>query len=182
MQERKMDQAAHFTVYIQLCETRAAGRSAQGTNLRSVMIPAKPRLWAWAEVLWTLHGFLHLSALPIHDDLPTALFLETIRSVRRPCACTRLPFSSDHERLQLFQPRLVAGRGAWKGWDDSSATASPTQNPEQVSRERVTNALYMTHHLQQTTVISHRRSLRAICSKDQGQCCLRGHGGHHSST
>ena len=48
---------------------------------------------------------------------------------------------------------------AWKGWDDSSATASLAQNPEQVSDERVTNALHMLQDLlQQTTVISHRRS------------------------
>ena len=53
--------------------------------------------------------------------------------------------------------------------------------------ERVTNALHMMQdHLQQTRVISQRRSQKALTeqavSKDKGQCSQRDHGGSHSST
>ena len=52
---------------------------------------------------------------------------------------------------------------AGKGWDDSSAAASPVQNPEHVSDERVTTALHMIQdHLQQTTVIYFRRSQKTL--------------------
>ena len=51
-----------------------------------------------------------------------------------------------------------------EGWDDSSATAPATS--EQMSDEPVTNALHMMQdHLQQTTVISQRRSQKTLTQK-----------------
>ena len=48
--------------------------------------------------------------------------------------------------------------GAGKGCDDSSASVSPLQNPEQLSDERVATALCtMQDHVQQVTVMTHRR-------------------------
>ena len=71
--------------------------------------------------------------------------------------------SSSHARWQGAVRWKQGWSSAWKGWDDSSATASPAQNPEQGSDERVTNAL-------QTTVISPQaltlNAFRASCIKD----------------
>ena len=70
------------------------------------------------------------------------------------------------EEEQLFSATVRQGStlwkqgrsGAWNGWDDSSATVSPVQNPEQISDERVTTALHtMQEYLQQTIVIAKRR-------------------------
>ena len=49
--------------------------------------------------------------------------------------------------------------GAWKGWDDSSATVAPVQNLEEISDER---ALHTMHDLKQTTVITQRRSQKML--------------------
>ena len=77
----------------------------------------------------------------------------------------RLPFPSDHEQQQLFQPRLVAGNHqveagiacGLKEWDDSTTTESAA--PELIPDERVMNALHkMQDDRQQTKVISRRRS------------------------
>ena len=91
--------------------------------------------------------------------------LESVRRARYARAYLLFP-PVTHEQEQLLQSRPVAGqhsveqgwKGAGKGWDDSSATVPPLQNPEQVSDDRVANAQHMMQdHFQQTTVISQRR-------------------------
>ena len=82
----------------------------------------------------------------------------------RPYACrlfsrdlgiTRVPVPGDHEQQQLLQSRPVA--------ENHSMEARLEQCPEQVSDERVTNALHvMQGHLQQITVISQRRSQKTL--------------------
>ena len=74
--------------------------------------------------------------------------------------------SSSHVPWQ-DSTRLEQGwSGSWKGWNDSSATVSPVQNPEQIFDERVTTALHtMQDHLQQTTVIAQRRSQNLLSER-----------------
>ena len=79
--------------------------------------------------------------------------------------------SPSHARWQGAVRWKQGWSSAWKGWDDSSATASPAQNPEQVSDERVANDMHvMQDRLQQTTVISPQalteNAFRASCIKD----------------
>ena len=71
--------------------------------------------------------------------------------------------SSSHAQWQGSARWKQGWSGARKGWDDSSATTSPVQNPEQISDERVTTAMHtMQDHLQQTTSLSQRHSQRTL--------------------
>ena len=74
----------------------------------------------------------------------------------------------------------VPGRdGTTQGWDNSLATASPAQHPGQVSDERVTNALRMMQDpLQQTTVISQRRSQKML--SEQSTSKTKGNAAHEA--
>ena len=136
----------------------AEKKKEEGTNLRSVMVPATRAAPVGqgsgpSDPLW----HCSLSPLFVRRSACRFFFLETSRSVRCPCTCTRLPCSGNHERQQLFQSRPVAGNhsiearlgavpgrdGTTQGWDNSLATASPAQNPGHISDERVTNALRM---------------------------------------
>ena len=74
--------------------------------------------------------------------------------------CTRFVPPVTHEQERLFQPRPVAGQHLVEvRVDGSSATVSPVQNPEQISGGRVTTTLHTVQdHLQQTTVMTQRRS------------------------
>ena len=114
--------------------------------------------------------------------------IETIPKREVPRVCARLLFPLTNEQEQLLQPRPVAGgntqwrqgwSGACKGWDDSSASVSPLQNPEQLSDERVATALCtMQDHVQQVTVMTHRRcrqnALRAHSLKKKKKIRLTG--------
>ena len=92
------------------------------------------------------------------------------RFLPRDLGIACLPVASDHEQQQLLQSRLVAGSilagskdGRRPGRDGTTPQRQPAQNSEQVSDERVTNGLHMMQdHLQQTTVISHRRSQKTL--------------------
>ena len=105
---------------------------------------------------------------------------ETIRSARYPRVCTRFVPPVTHEQERLFQPRPVAGQHLVEArLDGSSATVSPVQNPEQISGGRVTTTLHtMQDHLQQTTVMTQRRSSKMrsehTVSKTKGESGLRG--------
>ena len=85
--------------------------------------------------------------------------LETIRSARcMPAVFQEPPMSksgsTSHGPWQGSARWKQGWSGARKGWDDSSATVAPAQNPEQISDERVTMALHtMQDRQQQTTVI-----------------------------
>ena len=86
------------------------------------------------------------------------LFLETSESPWRPMSNS---ISCSHAQWQGTTRWKQGWSSAWKGWDDSSATAPPTS--EQVSDELVATALHMMQdHLQQSTVISHRRSQKTL--------------------
>ena len=74
--------------------------------------------------------------------------------------------SSSHAQWQGKTPWKQSRSGAKKGWDDSSPRTSP--KTEQVSDEHVTTALHaMQDHLQQTTVISKRRSQKTLCEQSR---------------
>ena len=104
---------------------------------------------------------------PLDRPWPThlsALFLETSESPASVSPAMMInSSSSSHAQWQGTTRWKQGWSNAWKGWDDSSATASPTHNPEHVSDERFTTALHMMlDHLQQTTVISQRRSQKTL--------------------
>ena len=91
---------------------------------------------------------------------------ETIGSLRCPRVCTRLlllwcPMSwnsrSSHDPWQDSTWWWHSWRGAWQAWDDSSATVSFAQNPEQASDERLTIAVRKLHEQ-----VSHERVMRAL--------------------
>ena len=65
--------------------------------------------------------------------------------------------SSSHAQWQGTTRWKQGWNDAWKGWDDSAIAAPCTSEP--IPDKRVTNALHMMQdHLQQTMVISQRRS------------------------
>ena len=99
-----------------------------------------------------------------HEEMPAVFFLVTSEShASLSLATTSKSSLSSHARWQGTSRWKHGWSSVWKGWDDSSATASPRQNPLQVSVERVTDALHMMQdHFQQTTVISQRRSQKTV--------------------
>ena len=102
-----------------------------------------------------------------HEEMPAALLLvtsESHASLSLSLATTSKGSLSSHARWQGAARWKRGWNGAWKGWDDISATTSPI--PESILDERLTSALHMMQdHLQQTIVISQRRLQKTLSER-----------------
>ena len=104
-----------------------------------------------AEVVWTLHG-LPFSATMSHDDMPVAFFSRYLGIAR---------LLGDHEQQQLFQSRPVShsvGVRVERCLEGMGRLLSDSPH-----LRRTTNAPHtMQDHLQQTMVMSQRRSQKTL--------------------
>ena len=215
MQIRVTDQGAHLPVFAHLCEIHTTERSArseagkenrrkrgeerrrekeEATSTCALKSPTcggccdAGRTYGPGKMSSGPSMAFPISALTLAALPRPSVCLESIRNARCPAVCSFPPVSksssSSHVPWQ-GSTRWQGWSGAWKGWDDSSATVSPVQNPEQISDERATTVLHtMQDRLQQTTVIAQRRSQNMISEQSmekQRQCSLSGHGGPHPS-
>ena len=194
MQTEATDLAPPPPIFIHLCESRAAERSSrseaakqhrrrcgterrrkkkrgEGTNLRSVIIAAtlaapigQGRCSLDPPWLSTLcSGDPRRSACRLfsrdHPKLEVPLYFHTPAFYLATMSSSS---SSSHAQWQGATRWKQGWSEAWKRWDVSMDTAPSAS--EQISDERVTNALHiMRDHLQQTTVISQRCAQKMLC-------------------
>ena len=79
--------------------------------------------------------------------------------LRTPGCCDTDRIGGRAEVFRTLRRARAGGSGAWKGWNDSSATVAPVQNLEPISDEGASHTCRITF---KTTVITQRRSLKML--------------------